>query len=308
MPVPRASSAPHRRKRPGSGIVHQPEHPLVESPARHESLSHSALLVDASVSYWEHIDPRSSLADRIDEARRDHWFGTSFQSNHLGARLKEMAARYDAFPHALRLLQWIPVPVELRPLVCHVHLALADARYRRFTGEYLAERRERELGPTQVDFVANWLRAHEPSLPHRSTYAMLARRLLDAAREAGLVDSDGAARELGPKHVPGPAIAYVLYLLREVQLTGTLRENAYLRGLGIVEEKQVAEAIAAAPGVRDAARAPGHAARVPGHAAALERDGGVVFEEAGLLEWGERYWASASAPAKGARPNDSPLR
>ncbi len=275
MPVSRASSAPPRRERPVSRVVRRDDEPCVESTVLHKDLQRSALLVEDSVSYWEHIDPRSAMPDRVLEARRDRWFGSKVQANVVGARLRDLAARFDAYPHALRMLQSVTVPVELRPLVCHVHLALADRRYRRFTCEYLAQRRERALGAPDVAHIADWLRASEPSFYYPAAFDGLAPRLLATAREAGLVDDDGTPRELGPTEVPPHATAYVLYLLREVRFAGTLRENAYLRGLGIVGEKDIAAAIEAAPGIREVTRGRGRS---------------VAFEEAGLLEWGERWW------------------
>jgi hypothetical protein len=267
-----------------SRVVRRDAEPLVESTVLHRDLQRCTLFVDDSVAYWAHVDLRSPMPDRLREARRDRWFGAKFHSNLVGNRLLALAARYDPYPHAVRMLQSVTVPVELRPLVCHVHLALADARYRRFTGEYLAERRERGLGAPRPEEIADWLRANEPSFYRPSYFDGFAPRLLGAAREAGLVDDDGAPRELGPSEVPAHAVAYMLYLLREVRFAGTLRENAYLRGLGIVGEKKVAAAIEAAPGVTDAARG-------RGTASATARDGGVEFEEAGLLEWGEKWLA-----------------
>jgi hypothetical protein len=261
-------------------VVRRDVERLAESTVLHRDLQRCALLVDESVAYWAHVDPRASLPDRVREARRDRWFGAKVQLNAVGNRLKDLAARYDPYPHALRMLQSVTVPVELRPVVCHLHLGLADVRYRRFTGEYLAERREGGLGPARVEEIAEWLRASEPSFYRSAAFDGLAPRLLVAAREAGLVEDDGALRELGPAEVPPQAIGYALYLLREVRFAGTLRENAYLRGLGIVGEKKVAAAIEAAPGV----------SLIAGRSA-TGRDGGVEFEEAGLLEWGERYWS-----------------
>ncbi len=281
MSVSRASSAPPRRERPVSRVVRRSAGPLAESNELPKHLPRCAMLVEESLAYWEHIDPRSSPEDRLDEARRDRWFGPPQHPSRISNLLTELAARFDAFPHALRLLQSIALPPASCPLVCHVHFALADVRYRRFTGEYLADRRERGLGAAGVEQVAEWIAANERALGRPSSHAGLAKRLLVSAGEAGLIEEDGAPRAVGPPELLGMVVAYVLYLLREIRFSGTLLENAYLRGLGVTAEN-VRETIEAAPGVRMTA---GWRAGDP--------EDGVELAEAGMLEWGERYLEGA---------------
>ena len=60
-------------------------------------------------------------------------------------------------------------------------------------------------------------------------------KLLSAAREAGLV-SRHDPRTLSFPRVTDRALAYLLYLLRDLQFDGTLAKNPYLQSVGLSEE------------------------------------------------------------------------
>src|SRR5690606_36287552 len=61
-----------------------------------------------------------------------------------------------------------------------------------------------------------------------------ASKLLTAAHVAGLVASTRDPRPLALPVVPDAALTYLLHLLREVEYSGTLFENAYLASVGLV--------------------------------------------------------------------------
>jgi hypothetical protein len=55
-----------------------------------------------------------------------------------------------------------------------------------------------------------------------------------ATNTAGLVVGIRDPRPLTFPQIPDEALTYLLYLLREVQLTGTLLDNLYLASVGLV--------------------------------------------------------------------------
>ncbi len=146
----------------------------------------------------------------------------------------DMALRFDRFPEAIALLHRLgSLPATLRPLLCHLHVQLADPLYRRFSGELLPHRRAQGLLTLDRATVARWVDALEPGRWSPVTCLKFASNLLATAQGAGLVSG-----RRDPRTTPVPAaseliVGYALYLLRGVANDGSLTDNAYLRSLGI---------------------------------------------------------------------------
>jgi hypothetical protein len=116
--------------------------------------------------------------------------------------------------------------------------------YRRFTGEFLVQRR-----PAKVDRggVLRWVKATYPREWSEATQVQFASKLLSAALEAGLVSKRDPRSVLVPK-IGDHALAYLLYLLRETRIEGSLTRNPYLGSVGLDEDVLVSRA-RALPGV-----------------------------------------------------------
>jgi hypothetical protein len=146
----------------------------------------------------------------------------------------DMALRFDAYPHAIQLLHaWRLVPAELRPWICHWHTQLADPIYRRFTGEFLPLRREHGYRTVDRDVVARWIQTEFADRWSPVTCLKFGANLLATAHEAGLFKERRDPRTPLSPRVPDTALEYLLYLLREIEFTGNLLENPYLKSIGV---------------------------------------------------------------------------
>ena len=125
------------------------------------------------------------------------------------------------------------MPPDVRRVICHWHLQLTDPLYRRFTGEYLADRRCGLRPEVTRDLAVGWVGDQAGSRWKMSMRIELASKLLAAARSAGLVTTIRDPRPLGVPHVPDEALEYLLYLLRETRFEGSMLDNPYLRSVGM---------------------------------------------------------------------------
>ena len=122
-----------------------------------------------------------------------------------------------------------------RQVVCHWHLQLSDPMYRRFTGNFLVERRGSANPKVDCDIVLRWVKGEFSGRWGEATCVQFASKLLSAASEAGLISPKRDPRALLLPKVPDIALAYLLHLLRGVSFAGTLTENPYLASVGLVE-------------------------------------------------------------------------
>jgi hypothetical protein len=120
-----------------------------------------------------------------------------------------------------------------RQVICHWHVQLSDPIYRRFTGEFLVERRTLDEPKVDRPAVARWVRQTFPERWTESTVVQFASKLLSAASEAGLVSPRRDPRTLLFPKVPDEAIAYLLHLLRGIRHEGSLIENPYVASVGL---------------------------------------------------------------------------
>ncbi len=206
---------------------------LGEETAIHTRLLRLALGIEESRAYWANVDPAVPLADRVVRAFEERWFGAK-SMDRVRTLLGYLAFRYDVFPPALETLRrWRAMEPASRQVICHWHLQLSDPIYRRFTAEYLLERRTLPDATVDRPAVARWVRQTFPGRWAEATVIQFASKLLSAASEAGLVSPKRDPRALFFPKVPDLALAYLLHLLREVKHTGTLLDNPYLDSVGL---------------------------------------------------------------------------
>jgi hypothetical protein len=202
----------------------------------HTQLLRVTLEVDNARVYWQRATnpPAVSAEQEAERAFVEFWFGTKSMQR-LRNLIAAFRARFAVFPGALEALQaWPDMDRQTRVLVCHWHLQLSDPLYRRFTGDYLVERRQGGRGTVSRGPVLRWM--GEVDVDERwsaATRAGFASKLLSAAHAAGLVDSVRDPRGLSLPRVPAAALGYLMYLLRSVQFAGSLHANPYLRSVGL---------------------------------------------------------------------------
>jgi hypothetical protein len=201
----------------------------------HTRLLKLALGVEEARAYWANVDPAVPPAPRALQAFEQRWFGPK-SLERIRTLLPYLAVKYDAFPEALAVLRrWRDMDPATRQVICHWHTQLTDPMYRRFTSEFLIERRSLKEPKVDRPAVARWLRHTWPGRWSEATFIQFASKLLSAASEAGLVSPKRDPRALLFPKVPDVAIAYLLYLLRGVVHEGSIIENAYVVSVGLGE-------------------------------------------------------------------------
>ncbi len=210
--------------------------PSAETTDLHTGILRLALGIEESRAYWEHADPATlpaAATQRAVIALEQRWFGAKTPAR-IRFVLGNLAARYDQFPDALTVLhRWPAMDPATRQVICHWHLQLSDPIYRRFTGQFLVERRQQSGADLDRSVVLRWVQREFPDRWSAATCIQFASKLLSAASEAGLVSPRKDPRKLLLPRVPDLALSYLLYLLRSVHFEGTLLDNPYLLSCGI---------------------------------------------------------------------------
>lgn len=220
-----------------------------EATEVHTRILRCMLAAEDCYAYWQHVDTTVPVERRAGVAFQARWFGVKSEAR-VRTLLVNMVERFDAFPEALALLQSLgSVAATLRPWICHLHLQLSDPIYRRFSGEYLPERRAEGYSAIDRAVAARWVESIAPDRWSTTTSMKFAANMLSAAAEAGLVKGRKDPRGLTLGSVPDAVVGYALYLLRTVEYEGTFSENPYLRSLGI-DPSLFSQAAAHVPGIR----------------------------------------------------------
>lgn len=197
----------------------------------HTMLLKCTLEIENSRSYWQWAHRSSALT--AERAFEEFVFGDR-SLRRLKELLPQLRTRFDAYPPALSVLhEWTSLPPETRRLVCHWHVQLSDPLYRRFSSDYLLERRASGRTVVSRDQVVQWIRQQIGDRWSASTRINYASKLLSAVHSAGLVLSNRDPRPLGFPPVPDEGLEYLLYLLRGIDFEGTLLDNPYLASVGL---------------------------------------------------------------------------
>ena len=230
----------------------RPVHPAAPAEATevHTGILRLALAVEESRAYWSHVDPdlpAGPASQRALAAFEKRWFGAKTMPR-IRFLLPNLAARYDAFPPALSVLhRWHDMDANARRAICHFHLQLSDPIYRRFTGDFLVQRRNSTGANIDRDIVLRWVQREFPDRWSPATCIQFASKLLSAASEACLLSAKKDPRKLLVPRVPDIALAYLLHLLRGLQFQGALTANPYLASVGLVPNDA---RLASLPGVQ----------------------------------------------------------
>jgi len=204
-----------------------------EATEPHSRLLRCSLCIEESRGYWTHVDPERPRDSALN-AFGQSWFGTKSEA-WTTELLSNMRVRFDAYPDALWVLStWRSMPPEIRRLVCHFHVQLTDPLYRKFTGEFLVERRDALRGDVSRQTVVQWATEHGPERWALKTQIQFASRLMSCALAAGLLGGKRDPRAAIAPRVPDGALAYLLYLLRTVQFRGSFVKNPYLASIGLM--------------------------------------------------------------------------
>lgn len=202
----------------------------------HTQLLRVTLEVENARAYWQRATtPGAGSADQeAEQAFVEFWFGTKSMPR-VRNLITAFRTRFTAFPGVLEALHaWPDMDHQTRVLVCHWHLQLSDPLYRRFTGDYLVERRQGGRGTVSRGTVIRWMNDFDTADRwSASTRAQFASKLLSAAHSAGLVAAIRDPRALSLPRVPAGALGYLMYLLRSVEFAGSLLDNPYLRSVGL---------------------------------------------------------------------------
>jgi hypothetical protein len=189
-----------------------------------------ALEVEDVRAYWSHADGSPVTAKR---AFDEYWFGARSMER-VEVLIANMKARFDVIPSALRVLHaWPHMTPDTRRVIAHWHLQFADPLYRSFTGGFLAERRAAGRTDITRDAVVTWVGTHGAERWTLASRIQFASKLLSAAYAAGVVATNRDPRVLAIPRVSDEALAYLMYLLREVRFEGSLLANPYLASVGL---------------------------------------------------------------------------
>ena len=199
----------------------------------HTRILRLALGVEESRAYWTHLDPSVPPGPRAIQAFEQRWFGGK-SLERVRTLLAYFGARYDAFGEAIETLRrWSGMDPATRQVICHWHMQLTDPIYRRFTGEFLVQRRDESKPQFDRSVVTRWMATTYPDRWASATLIQFASKLLSAAYEAGLIKPKRDPRAPIVPKVSDAALEYMLYLLRGVKFGGTLTDNPYFASVGL---------------------------------------------------------------------------
>jgi hypothetical protein len=204
-----------------------------ECTALHTRLLKCTLEAENARAYWRRMHSAGGpvTARRVQE---EFWFGAR-SAGRVVILLANFRARFDAFPPALEALAlWHAMEPQTRRVICHWHLQLSDPLYRRFTGEFLLERRQRRPAEVSLTPVLQWVGELSASRWGPATRIQFASKLLSSAMAAGLIASRRDPRPLTLPPIDDLALGYLLYLLKGTRFEGSLLANPYLHSVGLV--------------------------------------------------------------------------
>lgn len=193
------------------------------------------LEIEHSRIYWQHAGPGAGLID-AQRVFEEFWFG-SRSLPRVKYLLASLRLRFDAYPSSLPVLSgWQHMAVETRRAICHWHLQLADPLYRRFTGEFLVERRDQHRTDVTREVTTRWVEQQTDGRWGPAGCAKFASQLLSTASAAGLLATNRDPRPMRYPTIDDESLTYLMFLMRETEFEGTLVENPYLASVGLRDD------------------------------------------------------------------------
>lgn len=210
-----------------------PRNEAAEETNIHTRLLRIGLAEEDSRAYWAQADRQIPENERIELAFGERWFGSRTQAR-VRYLMNNLAYRFDAFPGCLEVLaRWNPTDIVDRALICHWHVQLSDPLYREFTSAVLAARWHRPKPTIDRSATVRWVEQKTEGRWSSATAQRMAVGLLACAADAGLCEKTKDPRRLFYPRVSDHALAYLMYLLKDLHYEGTLKQNAYLMSVGI---------------------------------------------------------------------------
>lgn len=195
----------------------------------HTRLLQVTLIAQESQVFWEKYHDEVT----IEEMYEEYWFGDINKAT-VRNLFNNLKNRFVQFPHSLYALQkWKNISIAERNIVCHWHLQLSDPLYRKFTASYLYERFLFPPATTSRDDVILWISHISQERWRRSTQVQFASKLASCAKSVGFIEGNKDPRNLKYPPVSSQALSYLFYLLREIDIAGSLMENPYLKSVGL---------------------------------------------------------------------------
>lgn len=208
-----------------------------EVTAPHTGLLRLGLAEAESQQYWRHARSPAPVAERLQKAFEERWFG-SRAMNRVKYLLLGFQARFDAYPNALKTLHhWNPDDPEERRLLCHWHLQLSDPMYRQFTSTHLPERLQHPQPTLDRNAVVRWLEGYTEQRWAPATVQRMTAALMHCLQETGFAEKGRTLRPLRLPRVSHRLLGYLLYLLRETEFQGQLSQNPYLASVALQGEE-----------------------------------------------------------------------
>ena len=199
----------------------------------HSHLLRVTLETEHARAYWVEAQPDLPLDEEVELAFSQYWFGAKSMAR-VRSLVRAFRFRFAGFPASLEVLRgWSGMDRDSRRAVCHWHVQLTDPLYRRFSGDFLPQRRVGR-GEVNREAVLAWIeRVDDSGRWGTATRVGFASKLMSAAHAAGIIEATKDPRPLTAPPVPQAALTYLLYLLRSVRFEGSLHDNPYLRSVGI---------------------------------------------------------------------------
>ena len=210
-------------------------------------LTKCGIEIDECRAWWAHAGRTAAATSQ--QVFDEYWFGAKSIAR-IEVLVRSLRLRFDVYPAALQALHhWPHMKAETRRLICHWHLQLADPLYRAFAGRFLPDRRAMSAATVTRAMVVDWVGRQTGDAWRLPTRTQFATNALSAACAAGLVAGKRDPRALTIPAVPSEALGYLLHLLREIQIEGSLLENPYLASVGLVGAA-LDDRLRALPGIR----------------------------------------------------------
>lgn len=207
---------------------------MTEEQQVHTRLLKCALAEEQALVWWERSTPTTTAADAFNEL----WWGSASEAR-VRVLVTNMRARFP--PDRVQVLRALPnLNHQERAWVGLWHLMLADPIARQAAGDYLPSRRRDGFQDIRKEGLVDWVRDTFDDRWSGATRSQFGSKLLGVFKRVGLIEGIRGPRPLRVPPLSDRALTYLLYTLRESEVTGELDDNPYLRALGLSDDDLLA--------------------------------------------------------------------